>query len=567
VVASFSESMRATSSQIGELQKRIEAMPLEPAERQLFEQIGVLRKQMLDVRSQTVKAKESGKLDDARRMLKESYQPAATAYLERINAFVKYQEDSMDRINSEVGAQRSHWAMWTLTLVVLTVMVILTGTFFLIRSIQQPLRLAVDTAHTIAGGDLNIKLPQNQHGELGELNQALAQMIGGISAMVATVSSNAVLVSEMGRRQSTGNNQLAERTEQQAASLEQTASSIQALVQTVQHNTQTAEQVHHQAGEVRSVAELGANSMQTCVQAIGEVQTSAHKMREIIGVIYGIAFQTNILALNAAVEAARAGESGRGFAVVASEVRTLAQRSGESAKEIRELIQASSNSVERSVSLMQEAGNSMQSIVEGIRSVSDSVGSISRASADQSSGMEEISGKVQDLEGITQENARMVDHVVEQSDQLQSRAEALSSAIGQFTLQQGVAAEAHALVDRAVQFRPQAGPMDAFLQKVTEPQNGFFDRDMYVFVLSRDGRYQAFGGNPAKVGSRVQDIPGIDAEGLLSAIIRQAETEPGWVQYEIVNPITQQVQQKMSYVQELDGMFIGCGVYMSYVQR
>jgi len=199
-------------------------------------------------------------------------------------------------------------------------------------------------------------------------------------------------------------------------------------------------------------------------------------------------------------------------------------------------------------------------VVAGIREVATSMSQISSSSAEQSAGLSEITSAVSQLDGITQSNAQMVEHAVAKARDMEARANTLVESVALFRLQQGSPEEAVALVERAVAHR-QRSSKEGFLRELTDPANGFHDRDMYVFVLDDRGTYLAFGGNASKVGTRVQDVPGIDGEGLLQTIRTQAAYEPGWVEYDITNPTTGQVQTKMSYVQSVDGLSVGCGVY------
>ena len=434
------------------------------------------------------------------------------------------------------------------------------------RSFVLSFRAMIEVMHHLAEGNLQVKLSVQGRDELSELAQLMRAMSQTLSGMVADVRSNSALVSHAGASLAVSSKDLSDRTEQQAANLEQTAASVEELASTVEHNAGIAQQANARAAQVRDNAESGASAMSRAVASVEGMQQSAHKMGEIIGVIDSLAFQTNILALNAAVEAARAGEQGRGFAVVAAEVRSLAQRSAASAREIRQLISASSEQVESSVALIRAAGTSIGQITEGIRSVASSMAEISALSTEQSASLSEITLAIQQLDQITQRNAQMVESSVQETALLEHRAATLSASVSSFALQQGTAEEAQALVQRAVQ-AGQGLSVDQFLRQITDPAQPFHDRDMYVFVLDEAGAYRAFGGNPAKVGSNVKDIPGIQGEVLLNNIIERARQAPGWVEYDITNPATGRMQTKMSFVQALSqpGLYIGCGVYKSLV--
>lgn len=427
-------------------------------------------------------------------------------------------------------------------------------------SVVQDLGQVMRATEKMVDGDLRIKLTVSSGDELGSLAIAMGKLGSTLSGMVANVRSNAAFVAHSGKSLAAGNRDLSDRTEQQAANLEQTAASVEQLSSTVQGNASTASQTNAQAAQVRDAADNGAATMAQAIASVEAIQGSAKRMDEIVGVIDGLAFQTNILALNAAVEAARAGESGRGFAVVAAEVRSLAQRSAESAKEIRLLIATSSSQVASSVQKIRAAGANLTQIVSGIRDVASNMSQLSSSSAEQSSGLTEITSAVRQLDEITQRNALMVGRAVTQAVNLEGRASTLVQSVASFKLQQGSAEEAVDLVERAMAHRQNTSKI-AYLRGLTDPAKNFYDRDMYVFVLDRNGTYVAFGGNPSKVGTRVQDIAGIDGSQLLKSIIDQASHEPGWVEYDITNPSTGRVQTKMSFVQQVDDVFVGCGVY------
>ena len=485
-----------------------------------------------------------------------------------IDAVGVYQTQVQDRLQTllqermNADLRQRTITFWATGAGIFLVMYLMLSFYF---SFVIDFRHAVDVMRQTATGNLRAHIKIRGRDELAELALLLESMNSNLSAMVADVRSNSALVAHSGKNLAAGNRDLADRTEQQAASLEQTAASVQQLTSTVQQNAETAGDSDTQAARVRDIADAGAQKMHEAVTSVEVIQKSAQQMHEIIGVIDSLAFQTNILALNAAVEAARAGEQGRGFAVVASEVRTLAQRSAASAKEIRQLIETSASQVEASVRQIRVAGGNIGEIVNGVRGVAANMSLISAASAEQSGGLSEISSAVKQLDEITQRNAQMVERAVGQASLLESRAAHLSQAVSSFLLQQGTAEEAMQQVQRAIEHRNRCGK-EAFARDITDPAQGFHDRDMYVFALDRQGTYCAFGGKPEKVGSRVQDIAGVDGQALLEAIVEQAESGPGWVEYDIVNPASGAVQTKMSFVTRIDHLYVGCGVYKALVQ-
>jgi methyl-accepting chemotaxis protein len=446
--------------------------------------------------------------------------------------------------------------------IALLVYLMLSFNLSFLADLRQVLRFMEETA----SGNLRHKVRIRGADELSEISHSMDVMVNNISVMVASVRSNSALVAGSGEVLVMGNRNLSDRTEQQAANLEQTSASVQELASTVQDNANAAQASDRVAQEVRSVAEQGAAGMQNAIESIEAIEASTRRMDEIVGVIDGLAFQTNILALNAAVEAARAGESGRGFAVVATEVRSLAQRSAASAKEIRQLITTSSTQVAAGVQQIRESAKNITEIAKGVRGVAENMSHISASTAEQSASLSEITTAIRQLDQITQQNASMVEQAVSQATALQDRASVLADAVAVFKLQQGSADEARALVDSAMELRRATGSRDAFIREVTAQHSGLFDRDMYVFVLDRQGQYLAFAGNQAKVGTRVQDVAGIDGNALIASIVHQAEASPGWVEYEIANPLTGRVQTKMSYVVKVDDVYLGCGVYKSLMQ-
>jgi methyl-accepting chemotaxis protein-1 (serine sensor receptor) len=311
--------------------------------------------------------------------------------------------------------------------------------WWIVQGITRPLDQAIDIAKTVAAGDLRCDVEVTTRDEVGELLTALKQMSGNLSDIVRRVRSGTETIASASNEVATGSMDLSTRTEQQASSLEETASSMTELTSTVRQNNENANQARKLADEASNVAVRGGATVSEVVQTMGAINESSKKIVDIIGVIDGIAFQTNILALNAAVEAARAGEQGRGFAVVASEVRNLAHRSAAAAKEIKELIGDSVGRVEAGSRLVGEAGVTMEEVVSSVRRVTSIIGEIAMATGEQSQGIEQISDAISQMDSVTQQNAALVEEAAAAAEALQQQAASLTEAVSVFKVHETMA--------------------------------------------------------------------------------------------------------------------------------
>jgi methyl-accepting chemotaxis protein len=305
------------------------------------------------------------------------------------------------------------------------------------HSITQPIKHAVEVAQTVADGDLSGRIEVSSQDETGQLMRALQHMNDSLAKVVGEVRSGTDSMATATSQIAAGNQDLSSRTEEQASSLEETAASMEELTSTVRQNADNARQANQLALTASSVAVKGGDVVSQVVETMDAINSSSHKIVDIIGVIDGIAFQTNILALNAAVEAARAGEQGRGFAVVASEVRSLAQRSAAAAKEIKVLIDDSVSKVEQGSLQVGEAGKTMQEIVSSVRRVTDIMGEITAASQEQTAGIEQVNQAIAQMDQVTQQNAALVEEAAAAADSLQGQAGHLSQVVSVFTLASG----------------------------------------------------------------------------------------------------------------------------------
>ncbi|CAB3803359.1 methyl-accepting chemotaxis protein [Pararobbsia alpina] len=332
-----------------------------------------------------------------------------------------------ESVSAYATARAVLWGLAALALIITTVLSVMVS-----RSIVRPLQRVVEGAEALAQGDLSIKLDVLRRDEVGAVAESLNRAITQLSTIVSGVKHASESISSATQQLAVGSTDLSQRTEEQAASLEETASSMEQLTATVSQNADNAEQATTLAATASNIAQRGGEVVGRVVETMQGISDSSAKVSEIISVIEGIAFQTNILALNAAVEAARAGEQGRGFAIVANEVRTLAQRSASAAKEIKTLIGESVNRVEAGSKLVEEAGSTINEVVASVKRVTDIMDEISSASQEQRTGIEQVNQAVTQMDHVTQQNAALVEEASAAAHSMAEQAQALRDAVAVF---------------------------------------------------------------------------------------------------------------------------------------
>ncbi|WP_231502141.1 methyl-accepting chemotaxis protein [Herbaspirillum sp. RV1423] len=420
----------------GELQVHIKELLASDEEKQLFEQIVAQRKIYLSARDGIFQAKSQANVDPTviEAAFDKNYLPAANVYQKQVEDLLQLQRKAIDELSVSivnVTSQSSHLLM-VLEALALTLGV--ASAWYLTTSITHPLHAAVGISRRVATGDLSDDIAVDSTDEAGQLLQALKDMNYSLRNIVGNVRNGTDIIATTSNQISSGNLDLSSRTEQQAGSLEETASAMEQLTSTVKQNADNARQASQLAVSASAVAISGGSVVSQVVMTMASINESSKKIVDIISVIDGIAFQTNILALNAAVEAARAGEQGRGFAVVASEVRGLAQRSAAAAKEIKLLIDDSVNKVGTGSKLVEQAGSTMDEVVNSVKRVTDIVAEISAASQEQSSGIEEINRAITLMDESTQQNAALVEQAAAAAQAMQEQAAKLAQLVSVFNL-------------------------------------------------------------------------------------------------------------------------------------
>ena len=384
-----------------------------------------------------IKLIETGTPEQSRAYLSEQLRPVLNDLKDLVNAKLKAQNNAA----KQAGLDAHHTYQATRTLMIaLSAAAVALGAllaFVLTVSITRPVARALVVANTVAAGDLTSVIVIDSRDEMGQLLEALKRMNDGLAETVSTVRSGTDNIAMSASEVAAGSMDLSARTEQQASSLEETASSMEELTSTVKQNADNARQAHKLAESASLIAHRGGDVITRVVATMEQINQSSDKIGDIIGVIDGIAFQTNILALNAAVEAARAGEQGRGFAVVATEVRNLAQRSAAAAREIKGLIDVSSSTVASGSALVNQAGDTMTELVDSVRRVTDIVSEITAASVEQHAGLEQINQAVTEMDDVTQQNAALVEQSAAAAAAMQSQSQQLAQVVSAFKLRAG----------------------------------------------------------------------------------------------------------------------------------
>ena len=435
----FDTEMKAVSKRITDISKELEPLIASDEGKHLLGEVNAKRKVYSDIREGVFTLKNGGETNESevRARIDGKMLPAMNAYVESVQNLAAHQATLFDEANARIDDvyAEAKTLMGALGLAALAIGAALA--WALSRSITQPLNHAVRLAQTVAAGDLTSRIEAGSKDEVGQLLDALKAMNASLLQTVSEVRTGTDTIATASKQIAAGNLDLSSRTEEQASSLEETASSMEELTSTVKQNADNARQANAMAEAASSVAARGGAVIGQVVGTMDEINASARQIADIISVIDGIAFQTNILALNAAVEAARAGEQGRGFAVVASEVRSLAQRSAAAAKDIKALIDKSVERVNAGSRLVNEAGTTMQDIVDSVSRVTDIMSEISAASQEQTAGIDQINQAISQMDQVTQQNAALVEEAAAASEAMQDQAARLASVVSVFRIDGG----------------------------------------------------------------------------------------------------------------------------------
>jgi len=467
------EEQAAALKDVADTRRRIEA-GLSEFESAVFSPAGKVASQALrekdkafwPIGEQTVGLISAGKKDEAFQMLASRLIPAQSEMLAVLEDEVARQNAALAQEATEAGVMAERTRMELAGAALLIALGLALLSWHVGAALRRRIDLAKQVARRVGEGDLGTAIDDDSSDEFSSLLDALRDMQGRLASVVLQVRTGVDGMATASSQIAQGNNDLSARTEQQASSLQQTAASMQQMTGTVRSNADSASQANQLATSASGVAVKGGEVVTQVVATMNEIQASSRKIADIIGVIDGIAFQTNILALNAAVEAARAGEQGRGFAVVASEVRSLAQRSAEAAREIKSLIGTSVDKVDAGSVLVAQAGQTMGEIVVQVKKVADLIGEITAASGEQTGGIAQVNTAVMHLDQMTQQNAALVEQSAAAAESLKTQASVLAQAVSVFRMSgeqtRNVIQAAQASAARSV---PKKAPSAAFAPK------------------------------------------------------------------------------------------------------
>ena len=435
----LADKIKATSAETTVVQKRFEAIETTPQGRELMAKLAEVRVRYLAARDAMNKAGEGGGTSIAAAIAKgqtsQAFNAIADEYLGVTDALVAYESKRAEADGAAIASAVMATSVVNVVCGVVSALFSITIGFALTRSIVGPVQAAQKAADRIAAGDLTGSCRVVGADESAQLTASLGKMQDSLTRIVREIRSSTEQIQVASTEVASGNQDLSARTEQTAGSLQQAASSMDELTSTIRHSADAANQAHGLANSASQIATRGGQVVSQVVSTMDEINASSKKIADIIGVIDGIAFQTNILALNAAVEAARAGEQGRGFAVVAGEVRSLAQRSAEAAKEIKTLIGASVDKVESGARLVQDAGSTMHEIVSAVRRVSEVLGEITTATSEQAGGIQLVNDAVNNVDQMTQQNAALVEQSAAAAESMRDQAAKLARTVEQFRTQ------------------------------------------------------------------------------------------------------------------------------------
>jgi methyl-accepting chemotaxis protein-1 (serine sensor receptor) len=436
------QTVRETEEFLSEADKRwqvLMALPLSPEAKKILGAANTARDKFLaEGFNPMLQNFKSGNIEQAEKIMMKDMAGLFGKYSVQINKLNEFEETVGQETLTDADNSYRLFLWIIFSTILFCIVLVFFSSRWLLGSIIDPINFVIEQFNAMGAGNLSKRINAKSQDEIGKLLRALEEMRSNLSQTVSIVRDGSSSIALSAQEIASGNLDLSSRTENQAASLEETASSMEELTATVQQNAENARQANTLAITASEVASKGGQVVGNVVDTMLSIKTSSGKIVDIIGVIDGIAFQTNILALNAAVEAARAGEQGRGFAVVASEVRSLAQRSASAAKEIKELINDSVNKVDEGSRLVDQAGQTMDQIVVSIRGVADIMAEITAASAEQSDGIAQVNVAIVQMDEVTQQNAALVEEAAAAAGSMEEQASNLNQAVSIFKLESDV---------------------------------------------------------------------------------------------------------------------------------